>query len=303
MECGDDNVLVFGGSGFLGKRLRLVKPNWIYLSSSDCDLQSLEETTDLLRRYDNVSVVHLAGLVGGIQDNESRQAEYFYKNVIINANVLEACRTSGVKRLLCSLSTCAFPNVVDSYPFSEKDMFAGPPAPTNFSYGFTKRMLHVQCLSYRNQYGLNYSTFCPSNLYGPGDYFDKPASHFVASLISKVYNLKEGEPLVLWGTGKPLRQQLFVDDLSGIIPVLLCCHNCNSPIIVAPGENLSINSMAEILREISGKNFDINYSQKLEGQFRKDGNNEAILKLMDGYEFTPFAKGIKTTYEWYMENR
>ena len=162
---------------------------------------------------------------------------------MINTNVVSQAYKFGVKRLLASLSTCAFPNVVDNYPFSEEDILKGPPAPTNLSYGYTKRSLYIQIKSYREQYGVNYSCFCPSNIYGPHDNFDSESSHFVPSMIRRFYESSDGDVLEFWGDGKALRQQLYVGDLVRALPLLLKVHNTDSPLIVSPDENLSIDNM------------------------------------------------------------
>ena len=216
----------------------------------------------------------------------------------MNTNVIHCAYKSGVKRVLSSLSTCAFPDKLDSYPFREEDIFKGPPAETNFSYGYTKRALHVQSLSYRKQYGLNYSTFCPSNIYGPGDHFDSERSHFVPALISKIANARENM-ISLWGSGNCLRQQLYVDDLIKIIPTLLEKHNSDIPLIVAPDENLSINEMAETLINQLNKTIKIVYNNHMDGQFRKDGSNLKLRELIGNFEFTKFKDGIIKTYNWY----
>ena len=160
-------VLVTGGSGFVGRRLQKEKPEWVYLSSSDCDLLSMESTTTFFEEASPDAIVHLAGIVGGIKHNTEKQAEFLFLNTRINTNVIESARRAGVPRVLASLSTCAFPDKMSEYPFVEEDLFSGPPADTNFSYSIAKRHLHVMCAAYRKQYGLNYSTFSPSNIYGP----------------------------------------------------------------------------------------------------------------------------------------
>ena len=215
------NVLVTGGSGFLGQSLKKVYPSWTYLSSKECDLLKQKQTFEYFQDNKPTTVLHLAARVGGIKDNMNKQAEFYYQNTIINTNVLEASRLAGTERVLSSLSTCAFPDRLWHYPFEEEDLFAGPPAVTNFSYGMTKRTLHVQSLAYRQQYRLNYSTFSPSNIYGPGDHFGQESSHFVAALVHKIAEAKDGENLKFWGNGLPLRQQLYVEDLCNIIPILL----------------------------------------------------------------------------------
>ncbi len=296
-------VLVTGGTGFLGNRLKRRKPNWIYLSSEMCDLKDYNQTEEILRDLYPDAIVHLAARVGGIKDNSENQAEFYLQNTLINTNIIQAAHSTGISRVLSSLSTCAFPDVVKEYPFTEKDIFNGPPAKTNFSYGYTKRALHVQTLSYRKQYGLNYSTFCPSNIYGPSDHFDTEKSHFVPALISKLVKAKDGETIELWGTGSPKRQQLYVDDLAEIIPILLEKHNSSIPLIVAPDENFSIKEMAEIANNKIEKNVEIRYNGNLDGQYRKDGSNKLFIELVGGYKFTSFDSGVEKTIQWYLENK
>jgi len=296
-------VLVTGGTGFLGNRLKRHKPNWIYLSSEMCDLKDYNQTEEILRDLYPDAIVHLAARVGGIKDNSENQAEFYLQNTLINTNIIQAAHSTGISRVLSSLSTCAFPDVVKEYPFTEKDIFNGPPAKTNFSYGYTKRALHVQTLSYRKQYGLNYSTFCPSNIYGPSDHFDTEKSHFVPALISKLVKAKDGETIELWGTGSPKRQQLYVDDLAEIIPILLEKHNSSIPLIVAPDENFSIKEMAEIANNKIEKNVEIRYNGNLDGQYRKDGSNKLFIELVGGYKFTSFDSGVEKTIQWYLENK
>ena len=293
------SVLVTGGSGFLGSRLRLHRPDWIYVSSSDYNLLDRHECTQMFEDIGPTAVIHLAAIVGGIKANAENQAKFFTENCLINLNVISAAHKFGVERLLAALSTCAFPDQVKRYPFTELDIFDGPPAQTNFSYGYSKRMLHVLVNSYREQYGVNYSTFSPSNLYGIGDNFDPHTSHFVPALIRKIYQAKDVDTVEFWGTGRPMRQQLFVDDLVNIIPELLGKHCTNLPLIVAATENLSIRSMAETCCKIARKNINIVFNGNLDGQYRKDGDNFELIKLLGEISFTPFETGIDKTYKWY----
>jgi len=292
-------VVVTGGSGFVGSRLKLIMPDWIYLSSKDVNLLSFYDTLDFLRENKPDAVIHLAGRIGGIKDNDEHPAEFFHQNVMMNTNVVHACYKAGVKRLLASLSTCAFPDTVDNYPFTEKDILNGPPAETNRAYGFAKRALHIQLQSYRKQYLLNYSSFCPSNLYGPGDCFDYEKSHFVAAMIRKILEAPEGGEVVFWGTGSPLRQQLFVDDLCRAIPHLLELHSTDTPLIVAPYENYSIREMIRTFISMIGKDVSVKFNGELDGQFRKDGSNSRFKALLPDFKLTSFYRGLKKTYEWY----
>jgi len=292
------NVVVLGGTGFVGKALQRHVPDWIYLGTKDCDLKNVDDIINTLNKLKPDAVLHLAARVGGIKENRDNQAVFFDDNVLMNTNVIRAAHACNIDRVLASLSTCAFPNKVNDYPFDESMFFAGPPAKTNFSYGFSKRMLHVQCLSYRNQFERNYSTFCPSNIYGPGDNFDLESSHFVAALVRKIHE-NAGDKMIMWGTGAPRRQQLYVDDLAKIIPVLLEKHNTDTPLIVSPNENLSIFEMCQIAVDQINPDIEFEFNFELDGQYRKDGSNNALLELIGDFDFTSFKDGVKATYEWY----
>ena len=292
-------VLVLGGTGFVGKRLQMFKPNWVYIGSKHYNLLDKHECKKMFKEIDPDAVIHLAGKVGGIKENALKQAEFYYENTIINSNVINEAKNAGIKRVLSSLSTCSFPDVVQAYPFKEEDILKGPPSITNLSYGFAKRALFIQSNAYRNQYGLNYSCFSPSNIYGPGDNFENDKSHFVPAMIRKISTVFDGDEVEFWGTGQSLRQQLFVDDLVRIIPLLLQKHNTDCPIIVAPNENLSIKEMVECCIEISKKKIRLFFNGKLDGQYRKDGSNQKLLQIIGNFKFINFKDGLKKTYDFY----
>jgi len=294
-------VVVTGGTGFVGRRLKRIKPNWIYLSSKDYDLVSAEDCKKMYRELRPDAVVHMAGKIGGIIASDANPAEFYYLNMMMNTNVVHEGYLYGVKRILATLSTCAFPDVVEQYPFVEDDILLGAPAHTNISYAYAKRALYVQIKSYREQYGVNYSTFCPANIYGPDDNYGSLESHFIAALISKVMQAKNGDTIELWGTGNPLRQQLYVDDLCEIIPMLLEKHNGGEPLIVAPDENMSIDSIAKSLISQLDKDIIIIYNNKLDCQFRKDGSNNKLKEIIGDYSFTKLKEGILAAYNSYKE--
>jgi GDP-L-fucose synthase len=296
-------VLVTGGSGFTGTHLKYIKPDWIYVSSQDYDLTSEGDTKKMFQEIKPDAVVHLAAKTGGIMANVENPASFYYVNTVINTNVIHQAYKSGVKRLLGALSTCAFPDVLEKYPFEERDIFSGPPTETNLSYGYSKRSMLVQILSYRKQYGLDYSCFCPSNIYGPGDNFNLSDSHFVSALIRKYVESPSGGNIELWGRGNELRQQLYIGDLANIIPMLLENHHSDVPIIVAPNENLSTLEMFNILSSVVDKNLKVKFTNNFIGQFRKDGSNKRLLELIGDYRFTSFKDGIKKTYDWYCLNK
>jgi len=296
-------VLVTGGTGFLGKNLAEEEKEWIYLSSKDCDLTSSEDVIKVFKHHNPDAVIHLAARVGGIKDNVNNQADFYYLNTLINLNVLQSCHKLNINRVLSCLSTCAFPDVVEEYPFTEKDLFSGPPAISNLSYGMTKRMLKVASDSYRHQHGRNYSTFCPSNIYGPYDHFNSEKSHFIPAMISKIDKYSVGSTVEFWGTGKPLRQHLFVKDLAKIIPILLEKHNSNIPVIVAPDENVSNDDAIKKFISIVKKDIKIKYNGKLDGQYRKDGSNKKLKQVIGDFKFTTLEQGLFETYEWYKNEK
>tara|TARA_R110000824_G_scaffold15344_2_gene64645 strand:+ start:1093 stop:1998 length:906 start_codon:yes stop_codon:yes gene_type:complete len=298
-----ENVLVTGGTGFVGTALQEYMPDWTYLSSRDCDLTDWRQCYELFNDTRPDAVIHLAAKVGGIRESSLHQGEFYYLNSMINLNVVEQAYKAAVPRLLASLSTCCFPDVSETYPMTEEDIMVGLPTKTNFGYGYSKRSLFVQINCYREQYGVNYTTFSPCNLYGPQNDFDLDTSHFVSAMVRKFAEAKDGDTLQFWGSGDPLRQQLYVEDLSKIMVELLEKHDSDQPIIVAPNENLSIRQMIETCMQVVGKDVSIAFDSRLSGQHRKDGSNARLMQLIGNFDFTPFKEGVRKTYDWYTENK
>ena len=202
----------------VGKSLKEIIPDAIYLSSKDCDLTNYDEVKNVWEKYKPTIVIHLAARVGGIMDNINHPAEYFEDNILMNTNVLKASKHIDVKRFIGILSTCIYPDTVDIYPMVEDMLHIGPPTKTNFSYGYAKRCLAVHIDSYNQQYGTKYQYLIPCNLYGEYDKYGNN-SHFVAALIKKIFIAKKnGENEInLFGTGNPLRQFMHSSDLAYII--------------------------------------------------------------------------------------
>ena len=242
-------IVVTGGSGLVGKNLRKILPNAIYLSSKDYDL-TLEK--DVIKMYNDLKpdyIVHLAAKVGGIIDNINNPAIYFTDNVMMNTLLVKYAYLNNVKRFMAILSTCIYPDKVNNYPMTEDMLHIGPPTSTNFSYGYAKRSLAVQIDSYNQQYGTKYNYLIPCNLYGIGDK-DGDNSHFVAALIKKIKdaNINKNDKIILYGDGTPLRQFLYVDDFCQIIKYVID-NDITESFNVSTYENLSIKEIAEIALE------------------------------------------------------
>ena len=292
-------ILVTGGSGMVGKSLKKILPEATYLSSKECDLKNEEEVKSLMNNNEFDTVIHLAAKVGGIIDNINKPDDYFVDNIQMNTNIVKWSRITGVKRFIGILSTCIYPDKVISYPMTEDMLHQGPPTPTNFSYGYAKRCLAVQIDACNKQYGTKYQYLTPCNLYGENDKFGDN-SHFIAALVKKIVKMeKDGNStLELFGTGKPLRQFMYSDDLAWVIKECLD-KNIYESFNVATEENLSIREMVDIaLKSCNLKNTQLVFDKtKPDGQYRKDVSIEKLKGLLPNFKTLSLNKGIKKVYD------
>lgn len=289
-------ILVTGGTGMVGKHLQEILPDATYIGSKDYDLRDWVQVNSLFEKYQPTRVIHLAARVGGIQDNMARPAEFFDDNILINTHILKICNMHGVKRFTAILSTCIYPDTVESYPMKEEDMFLGPPTETNGAYGYAKRCLAVQIKAYNKQYGTKYNYLIPCNLYSEFDNFDiETKMHLITALLKKIKD-SDGT-LNLLGTGQPLRQFMYTGDLARIIKEVIdkdITENFN----VAPNINYSVHEIVKIALETLNKKYKIVYSKpEMDGQYRKDVSSEKLKKLLPNFEFTTLPQGIKITYD------
>jgi GDP-L-fucose synthase len=292
-------ILVTGGTGMLGEHLQQIIPEAHYIGS-EYDLRDWLAAEDLFETYKPTHVIHLAARVGGIQDNILRPAEYINDNILINTHVLNMCKMYDVKRFTGILSTCIYPDKVKglefSYPMTEKDLFLGPPAPTNFSYAYAKRCLAVHIDAHNKQYGTKYNYLIPCNLYSEYDDFDdENKMHFVTALLKKIKTSEK--TLKLLGSGIPLRQFMYAGDLARVIKIVLD-KDITDSFNVAVSENLTIHKMAHDALKTLKKDLEIQWSEPgLNGQFRKDVCNKKMLSYIPDFKFTSFKKGIKKVYK------
>jgi len=221
----------------------------------------------------------------------------------MNTLLVEYARQTGVERFIGILSTCIYPDQVEEYPMSENMLHNGPPTPTNFSYGYAKRCLAVQIDACNQEHGTKYQHLTPCNLYGEFDKFGEN-SHFIAALIKKIHVSKKNgdDKIVLFGTGKPLRQFMHSDDFANVIKKCLD-NNIYENMNVATEENLSIEQMAKIaLKACESEDLTINFNSKYpDGQFRKDVSIEKLKKAIPDFKTIKLEEGIRQTYKKLLE--
>jgi len=296
-----DKIIITGGSGLVGLTLKKALPQATYLSSSDFDLRSEDEVKKMYSIYKPDAVVHLAGRVAGIYDHLRYPVQYFEENLLMNTFVLKHAYNNGVKKFIGMLSTCIYPDVVESYPMSENDLHKGAPTATVFSYAYAKRALAIQIDIYNKQYGTKYNYLIPCNLYGEYDKFGKNHSHFLADLMRKI--AQADKEIQLFGTGKPIRQFMHARDLVKVITYYLD-NDIEENVNVATPEVLSIKEMAQIaIKACNKEHLKIKFDpEKVDGQYRKDVSIDKLLTIMPDFKCISLHDGIQRTYQYLTES-
>ena len=290
-------ILVTGGSGLVGQYLQQYTDG-IFLGSKDYDLTKEEQVAAMYEKYRPDTVIHLAAKVGGIMENISFPFEFYEQNLLMNTYMVKYARLFKTKKFVGALSSCIFPDVSDHYPMVEKDLHQGMPTATNFGYGYAKRVLGVH-IDIAKKEGLNYSYVIPSNLYGEFEHGDVSRKHFVGALLDKIHTAKQNgdDHITLFGDGTPLRQFTFAKDVAEILN-LIVTYDIKENFNITVPDNLTIDQMARMALEATDStHLDIKYDiSKPNGQIRKDISAEKLLKRFTNYQFTPYIKGIKQTY-------
>ncbi len=302
------SIFVAGHRGLVGSALcrKLAAEGFdrvLTASRSELDLcrQADVERWFEENRPDHVFLV--AGTVGGILANASRQAEFLYDNMLIHVNVIEAARRVGVKKLLYLGSACAYPRL-SKQPISEDELLTGPLEPTNEGYALAKISGLRLCDYYREQYGCNFITAMPTNLYGPNDNFDLESSHVLPALMRKFDEAKaSGEAQVpIWGTGSARREFMHVDDMADACVFLMDNYDKAGHINVGTGVDVSIADLAETIGEIVYPEAELRWDpSKPDGMPRRVLDVSRLAAL--GWQATiELSEGIEATYRWYVEN-
>jgi GDP-L-fucose synthase len=292
-------ILVTGGSGLVGSEF----DNFLKINSKDCDLTNQKEIKNLLLSVNPTHIIHTAGHVGGLGANMNNLGEFFYRNILINTNLIHESYHYGVKKVLSFLSTCIFPDDVD-YPLTEDKIHSGPPHDSNFAYAYAKRMVDIQNKAYNKSYGTKYFSVIPTNIYGPNDNYNLKNGHVLPSLIHKVYLAKkENKNLEVWGTGKPLREFIYSKDVAKICENLIFNYEDEKPIILSNSIEISIEELVITICDIMKfKNNIVWDKSKPDGQYRKPTDNTYLKSIVPNFKFTPLIDGLEETIHFFESN-
>lgn len=304
----DSKIYVAGHGGLVGSALlrRLELGGFLNLVTaprSELDLRNQHDVNEWMAEHRPEQVILAAGKVGGIHANNSYPAEFLYDNLMIHGTVVHAAHQVGVEKLLYLGSSCIYPRHAHQ-PIDEDQLLTGALEPTNEGYALAKIAGIKMCETYKRQYGDNFVSAMPTNLYGPNDNFDLEGSHVIPALIRKFHEAKiDGRSNVeIWGTGSAMREFLHVDDLADACIFLLANYDGEQHVNVGTGEDLSIRALAEMIREIVYPEAQLTWdSSKPDGTPRKVLD---VAKLHDlGWKHSiDLRQGLTETYRWFEEH-
>lgn len=301
-------IYVAGHRGMVGSAIcRLLSErgfsNILTVTSKDLDLREQQAVRDYFNSEQPEYVFLAAARVGGIQANNDYPADFLYQNLMIEANVIEAAKRVDVKKLLFLGSTCIYPKHAPQ-PLKEEYLLTAPLEKTNEWYAIAKIAGIKLCQAYRQQYGSNYISAMPTNLYGPDDNYDLESSHVLPALIRKFHDasISNAEAVTIWGTGKPMREFLHVDDCAAACILLMDEYNGSDIVNLGVGKDISIAELAGIVKEVVGYNGKIIYDPS-----RPDGTPRKLVdisKISDigWHAGIDLEDGIKSTYQWFIDN-
>ena len=307
MSSNKPRVFVAGSTGMVGSAIcrRLLLEEYLIIRHQGhrVDLRNQSAAFELIKNLNPQWVFLAAARVGGIYANNAFPAEFIYDNLMIQSNIINACYEMKVEKLLFLGSSCIYPRMAPQ-PMKEEYLLTGPLEPTNTPYAVAKIAGIVMTQSYRRQYGANFISVMPSNLYGPYDNFDLKKSHVLPALIRKFHEAKvAGTDFVeIWGTGDVLREFLHVDDLADACVFLMKNYNDLEIINIGSGKDLSILDLAKLIREVVGYQGELKFQPAM-----PNGVNRKLLDIskISSLGWKPsinLREGLESTYRWYLEN-
>ena len=311
-EIKSKRIMVTGGYGFLGtylvQKLRKRGCSNIFIPKfEDYDLVQMEAVRRVYQDARPDIVIHLAAQVGGIGANQKNQGKFFYDNLMMGAQLMEIGRQIGIEKFVGLGSICCYPKFTP-VPFKEETLWNGYPEETNAPYGLAKKMLLVQSQASRSQYGFNSIFLMPVNLFGPGDNFNPNTSHVIPALIKKCFDaqIKRLSPqgtvpeITVWGTGKPTREFLYVEDAAEGILLATEKYDKSEPVNLGAGFEITIKDLVELIVKLTGFKGKIIWDHsKPDGQPRRMLDTSKAFKEFGFKAKTNFEEGLKKTIEWY----
>jgi GDP-L-fucose synthase len=300
-------IFVAGHRGMVGgallRRLQKIDCEILAVTHTEVDLRRQAETEAWLAANKPDTVFVAAATVGGILANDTRPAEFLYDNMMIAGNLIEGARRIGVKKLLFLGSSCIYPRLAPQ-PMKEEHLLTGALEPTNQWYAIAKIAGLKLCAAYRRQHGSDFISAQPTNLYGPGDTYDLQASHVIPALLAKMHVAKitNAAEVEIWGTGKPRREFLHVDDLADALVFLMERYSDESHVNIGWGEDVSIAELAALIADIVGFKGRLRYATD-----KPDGMPRKLLdvSMLDGIGWRPkigLRDGLADAYRWFVEN-
>lgn len=310
MSISGKRIVVTGGSGFLGSHVveefqRRGAAEVLVPRKREFDLVDGAAVTRLVAESRPDVMVHLAARVGGIGANRENPGSFFYENLMMGVQLLEACRLAKVPKVVTVGTICSYPKLTP-VPFREDTLWDGYPEETNAPYGLAKKMLLVQSQAYRQQYGTNAIHLLPVNLYGPRDNFDPSLSHVIPALIKKIQDALDADAghIEVWGTGRASREFLYVEDAARGIVGATERYDGAEPVNLGAGFEILIRDLVTMLVRLMDFRGEVRWdSTKPDGQPRRSLDTSRAERLFGFRATTSFEDGLRRTIEWYRAQR
>lgn len=309
MELAGKKVLVTGGSGFVGSNLiPFLKKAGAVVSAPDRAEYDLMRQLDVVRMFEDLRpeiVFHLAAYVGGILANRDKPADFCYRNLVLGAEVIHQAQETGVKKYITLMGGCSYPAHAPS-PIEEIQLWQGYPQSESAPYSLAKAMAHELAKAYRRQFGLNAIVLVPGNIYGPHDNFDLQGSHVIPALIRKYIEAKErgDAEVVAWGSGKPLRDFIYIGDVCEAILLAAQTYDGSDLINISSGQRTSIRELVDLVAELTGFQGRVVWdTTKPDGQMDKGFAVERMKKILGFTPRTSLRGGLQKTIDWFLSHR
>lgn len=303
-------IVIAGGSGFVGSHIREELKKYrckIFIphTKDGWDFTILENCLTYLKKIKPHIVINYAAHQGGIMYDKLHRAQVYYDNILMGTYLMEAAYRAKVEKYINVSAACAYPGYLNKDRISEEDYWSGPIHESVLNYGFTKKAQIVQGWCYKEQYGFNSIHLIMANMYGPGEYFHPNRSHGLAALIKKVYDAKKNgqSQIEVWGSGKPIREWLYVKDAARAILAAGEKYADVSPLNIGTGRGYTITELVNIIIKIVGYKGKIKYLTNMpDGAMKKTLNISRMKRVLDWTPKTMIRKGIRETIEWLDKN-